>query len=57
MRALIEAVVAEANQRGWAEVFWHTQHDNSVARSLYDKIAGGIDGFVKYTLILHKPAL
>lgn len=51
-RALIEAVVAEATRQGWAEVFWHTQEDNTVARSLYDKVTGGIDGFVKYTLIL-----
>lgn len=53
-RALIEAVIDEARRQGWAEVFWHTQHDNTVARTLYDKVAGGIDGFVKYTLILSK---
>jgi len=53
-RALIAAVVAEANRQGWAEVFWHTQQDNAVARALYDKVAGGIDGFVKYTLLMTK---
>ena len=49
---LVEAVVAEAKQRGWAEVYWHTQHHNTVARGLYDKITGGTDGFVNYTIDL-----
>ena len=47
---LIEAVVAQARQQGWAEVYWHTQHNNSVARGLYDKVTGGTDGFVNYTI-------
>ena len=48
--ALIAAVVEEAETRGWAEVYWHTQNDNSVARGLYDKITGGSDGFINYTI-------
>ena len=51
-RALITAVVDEARQQGWAEVFWHTQQDNTVARRLYDGITGGADGFVKYTVFV-----
>jgi GNAT superfamily N-acetyltransferase len=49
---LIEAVIVEAKRQGWAEVYWHTQHNNTVARGLYDKIAGGTDGFVNYTIDL-----
>ena len=47
---LIEAVVDEARRRQWAEVYWHTQGNNTVARGLYDKITGGTDGFVNYTI-------
>ena len=47
---LIDAVVAEARQQGWAEVYWHTQQNNSVARGLYDKVTGGTDGFINYTI-------
>ena len=47
---LIAAVVAEARRQDWAEVYWHTQQHNSVARGLYDKITGGTDGFVNYAI-------
>jgi len=47
---LIEAVVEEARQQKWAEVYWHTQNHNTVARGLYDKITGGTDGFINYTI-------
>ena len=50
--ALIDAVVAEARRHGWAEVYWHTQHHNATARGLYDKLTGGTDGFVNYTIKL-----
>ena len=53
-RALIEAVVDEAKRQGWARVYWHTQHHNAVARGLYDKITGGTDGFVNYTIDISK---
>jgi GNAT superfamily N-acetyltransferase len=45
-KLLIEAVADEAKQRGWSEVYWHTQQHNTVARGLYDKLTGGTDGFV-----------
>jgi GNAT superfamily N-acetyltransferase len=51
---LIEAVVDEGRQQGWAEIYWHTQVENQVARGLYDKITGGTDGFVNYTIDLSK---
>ena len=38
-RALIEAVYAEADRRGAARVYWHTQEYNGAARSLYDTLA------------------
>ena len=51
---LIETVAAEGRARGWAEVYWHTQVENQVARGLYDKITGGTDGFVNYTIDLSR---
>ena len=50
--ALIDAVVDEANERGWAEVYWQTQEHNQVARGLYDKITGGADGFITYSIAM-----
>ncbi len=52
--ALIQAVVDEARRRDWSEVYWMTQSDNAVARGLYDKVTGGSDGFVAYTIALAK---
>jgi GNAT superfamily N-acetyltransferase len=49
-KLLIEAVVDEAKLQGWSEIYWHTQDHNSVARGLYDKITGGTDGFINYTI-------
>lgn len=49
-RMLIEAVVEAARRQQWAEVYWHTQSHNATARGLYDKITGGTDGFVNYTI-------
>jgi GNAT superfamily N-acetyltransferase len=49
-KLLIDAVVDEAKSQGWSEVYWHTQNHNAVARGLYDKITGGTDGFVNYTI-------
>lgn len=48
--ALIDAVVSEAKRHNWAEVYWHTRQTNQVARGLYDKITGGTDGFINYTI-------
>lgn len=49
-KMLIDAVIDAARQQGWVEVYWHTQSHNSVARNLYDKITGGTDGFINYTI-------
>ena len=50
-RALIEAVVEEAKNRGWASVYWQTKHDNVTARKLYDALTGGTEGFVTYRML------
>ncbi|MDH3630483.1 MAG: GNAT family N-acetyltransferase [Gammaproteobacteria bacterium] len=55
-KMLIDAVIDAARQQRWAEVYWHTQSHNSVARGLYDKITGGTDGFVNYTIDLGNQA-
>ncbi|MBA3388527.1 MAG: GNAT family N-acetyltransferase [Rubrobacter sp.] len=36
---LIEGVYEEADRRGAARVYWHTQQYNAPARSLYDTVA------------------
>ena len=45
--ALIEAVSVEAQARGAAKVYWHTQEYNGAARSLYDQVARRTS-FIKY---------
>lgn len=50
--SLIQAVIDEARRQGWGEVYWMTQNDNRVARGLYDKITGGADGFISYSIAL-----
>jgi GNAT superfamily N-acetyltransferase len=46
-RALIEAVYAAADARGCPQVYWTTQHFNTTARRLYDRI-GVLTPFIKY---------
>ncbi|WP_425409271.1 N-acetyltransferase family protein [Hyphococcus sp.] len=46
-RALIEQVYDEARARECDQVYWRTQEDNKIARSLYDKVAS-LTGFVHY---------
>jgi GNAT superfamily N-acetyltransferase len=46
-RALIEAVYAEADAAGAADVYWLTQEFNVAARRLYDRV-GRATPFVKY---------
>jgi GNAT superfamily N-acetyltransferase len=53
-RALIEAVAAAARSRGAARCYWLTQHDNAVARRLYDQVAAW-HGFIRYEYPLHAP--
>ena len=48
--ALIKQVVDEARRRGWEEVYWLTQSHNAAARGLYDKLTGGSEGFVNYSI-------
>lgn len=46
-RALIEAVYANADEAGAANVYWMTQHFNDTARLLYDRVAKQTP-FIKY---------
>jgi GNAT superfamily N-acetyltransferase len=54
-RRLIEAVAAEARQRGATRYYWLTQDSNSVARGLYDQV-GRFAGFLRYDYDLASPA-
>ncbi|QJE74108.1 GNAT family N-acetyltransferase [Aerophototrophica crusticola] len=51
-RALIGTLVGMGREQGWDRVYWHTAEDNATARTLYDKVAGGRDGFVRYVIRL-----
>ena len=53
-RSLIEAVAAQARQRGAARYYWLTQEHNVVARGLYDKVARHA-GFIRYDFALREP--
>jgi ribosomal protein S18 acetylase RimI-like enzyme len=50
-RALIEAIVVEGREAGWASLYWHTRADNEAARALYDRFTPAGD-FVRYRLKL-----
>ncbi|MBO6949466.1 MAG: GNAT family N-acetyltransferase [Rhodospirillales bacterium] len=50
-RALIEAVYEKATAAGASEVYWNTQHFNSIARVLYDRV-GELTPFIKYRKML-----
>lgn len=49
-RALIGRLVAMGEESGWGRVYWHTEETNDRARLLYDKVTGGHDGYVRYTI-------
>jgi len=46
-RKLIEHVYETARREGCSRVYWLTQEGNTVARQLYDRIAGR-SGFIQY---------
>ena len=46
-RALIEAVYAAAAEKGATRIYWNTQHFNSRARVLYDRVAT-LSPFIQY---------
>jgi GNAT superfamily N-acetyltransferase len=48
---LIDAVAAVARERRCLRLYWTTQADNAVARSLYDRIAR-FSGFIRYDYAL-----
>lgn len=48
-RALIEHVAQWSRDQGCAKVYWLTQHDNTTARALYDRVARE-SGYVQYVV-------
>ncbi|MBW6505557.1 MAG: GNAT family N-acetyltransferase [Rhodobacteraceae bacterium] len=50
-RALITDLVALGRGRGWARLYWMTDHANARARVLYDSIAHH-DGHIRYRMAL-----
>ncbi len=46
-RMLIEHLIGIVRDNGWGELYWHTKHNNHVARILYDRIATDCS-FVRY---------
>jgi len=49
-RALVQDLVDQGRHHGWANLYWHTQHNNP-ARKLYDAFVGA-DETVRYRLTL-----
>ena len=54
-RKLIEAIAEVARGRGCSRYYWSTQETNSVARTLYDKVAQ-FNGFIRYDYPLNQGA-
>ena len=50
-RALIDDLISLARHRGWSRLYWHTDHDNTRARVLYDSYIP-TDGAVRYRMKL-----
>jgi ribosomal protein S18 acetylase RimI-like enzyme len=46
-RSLIEAVARAAREADASRCYWHTQHHNTTARALYDRV-GRFQGFIRY---------
>jgi GNAT superfamily N-acetyltransferase len=50
-RALIDDLMAMAQDRNWGRLYWHTEAGNVAARRLYDRYTTA-DDFVRYRLNL-----
>lgn len=50
-RALLDDLIALAERKGWARIYWHTNEDNDRARRLYDSYVK-TDGHVRYRMKL-----
>lgn len=48
-QALIQNLLDMAKREKWNRVYWHTHHDNTRARALYDKFVSE-GGFVRYAV-------
>lgn len=49
-KRLIQATYDTAKKSGQTKLYWQTQADNHSARRVYDKLAGGTDGFITYRM-------
>jgi len=50
-RAMVDDLLARANEKGWSRLYWHTDAGNETARALYDRYTLA-DNFVRYRLPL-----
>ena len=50
-RRLIDALIVRGRERGWCRLYWHTEADNTAARTLYDRIVP-VTGYVRYDVAL-----
>jgi GNAT superfamily N-acetyltransferase len=50
-RALIDDLLAICQAHGWSRLYWHTDTDNTAARSFYDRYVLA-DPFVRYRIPL-----
>lgn len=49
-KLMIDWLVAEMAEQGWARLYWHTREDNYRARGLYDKYTPH-SGFLRYVIV------
>jgi ribosomal protein S18 acetylase RimI-like enzyme len=52
-RALLNDLIALAEQNGWSHLYWHTRRDNAPARRLYDSFVSA-DEFVRYRIAISR---
>lgn len=48
-RALIDDLIAIAEEKGWSRLYWHTDENNQRARKLYDSYVES-DGHIRYRI-------
>ena len=49
-KALIEDLRQRCLENGWLRLHWDTTTDNARARSVYDELTGGTNGFIVYEI-------
>lgn len=51
-RAMLNHIIAMAQENRWARLYWTTGKGNLPARALYDSVTGGSDQMVQYAVKL-----